>query len=69
MTGLDMCVSQGTERHSRASSASKVNGECQKCLLLALGQLVTGRIFFKVSISDFIPRESSKISLPLWHFF
>ena len=47
MTGLDMCVLQGTQRHSRASSARKVSGQCQKCLPPALGQLATGRIFFK----------------------
>ena len=45
MAGLDMCVPQGIERHGRASSASKVSGECQNSLLLALGQLGTGRTF------------------------
>ena len=48
MAGLDMCVPQGIERHGRASSASKVSGECQNSLLLALGQLGTGRIFLSV---------------------
>ena len=48
IAGLDMSVPQGTQRHSRASSAGKVSGECHKSLLLALGQLGTGRIFFKV---------------------
>ena len=43
--GLDMSVPQGIRGHSRASSASKVSGECQKRLLLALGQLATGRSF------------------------
>ena len=28
MAGLDMSVPQGTQRHSRASSASKVSEEC-----------------------------------------
>ena len=55
MTGLDMCVPQGTERHSRASSASKVSEEWQKCLLLALGQLGTGRIFLSVINKWFHP--------------
>lgn len=45
---LDMSVPQGTQRHSRASSASKVSEECQKSLLLALGQLGTGKIFLNV---------------------
>ena len=48
MAGLGMCVPQGIERHSKASSASKVSGECQKSILLALGQLGTGRIFLNV---------------------
>ena len=48
MAGLDMSVPQGIQRHSRASSASKVSGECQKRLLLALGQLATGRSFLNV---------------------
>ena len=48
VAGLDMSVPQGTQRHSRASSASKVSEECQKSLLLALGQLGTGRIFLNV---------------------
>ena len=48
MAGLDMSVPQGIQRHSRASSASKVSEECQKSLLLALGQLGTGRIFLNV---------------------
>lgn len=48
MAGLDMSVPQGTQRHSRASSASKVSEECQKSLLLALGQLGTGKIFLNV---------------------
>ena len=65
MAGLDMSVPQGIQRHSRASSARKVSGECQKRLLLALGQLATGRSFLNV-ISDFIPGESFKKSLPLW---
>ena len=47
MAGLDMSVSQGTQRHSRASSASKVNGECQKSLLVALGQAGYREDFFK----------------------
>ena len=48
IAGLDMSVPHGTQRHSRASSASKVSEECQKSLLLALGQLGTGRIFFNI---------------------
>ena len=48
MAGLGMSVPQGTQRHSRASSASKVSEECQKSLLLALGQLGTGKIFLNV---------------------
>ena len=48
VAGLGMSVPQGTQRHSRASSASKVSEECQKSLLLALGQLGTGRIFLNV---------------------
>lgn len=57
MTGLDMCFPQRTERHCRASSASKVSGEWQKCLLLALGQLGTGRIFLSVINQWFHPLE------------
>ena len=47
MARLDMSVPQGTQT-SRASSASKVSGECQQCLLLALGQLSTGRVLLNV---------------------
>ena len=47
MARLDMSVPQGTQP-SRASSASKVSGECQQCLLLALAQLGTGRVLLNV---------------------
>lgn len=65
MTGLDVCVPQGTQRHSKASSARKVSGECQKCVPPALGQLATGRIFLNVINIDFIPRGSCNKSCPL----
>lgn len=70
--------STGNTETSWASSAGKVSGECQKRLLLALGQLGTGRIFFKChqSVTSSLEKVSRNpcpfgtcpkiILLPIW---
>ena len=58
--------SPGNTETSRASSASKVSGECQQCLLLALGQLGTGRVLLIVINQQFHPwRKFQEILAPL----
>ena len=58
--------STGDTETIRASRASKVSGECQKSLLLALGQLGTGRIFLSVINQWFHPwRKFQEILTPL----
>lgn len=70
--------STGNTETSWASSAGKVSGECQKRLLLALGQLGTRRIFFKChqSVTSSLEKVSRNpcpfgtcpkiILLPIW---